>query len=128
VVILVALVLTARCGAAGPSLSGAASPGAPAAALATLWTQLVGQSGAYQGIGAITTEPNGEYVNAAVETFFLNNTVYLLVTGDTAGAAAGLHLGQPGPASSAVTATRGPAPSTPARIRATWSGCFTRAS
>lgn len=88
---------------------------APAAALATLWAQLVGQFGDYRGTGAVTTESKGDFVNAAVETFFANNTVPLLVTVDRAGAVAGLHLGQPGPASSAAiaspTATVAPAPS-----------------
>ncbi len=85
---------------------------APASALAQLWAQLVGQFGVYQGIGTVTTGPAGEYVNATVETFFADSTVPLIVTVDTAGAVAGLHLGEPGPAASPSAA--GPAASGPA--------------
>ena len=49
---------------------------------------------------ASTLEEKPPYVTATVETHFLNATVPLLVTVSGEGLVAGLHLGQPGPATS----------------------------
>ncbi len=76
---------------------------APAAALGQLWDQVVGQFGAYQGIGTVETAVTAPYVNATVTTGFARATVPLIVTVDADGRIAGLHLGQPGPAPSGAS-------------------------
>ena len=83
---------------------------APAAALGQLWTQIVGQFGAYQGIEQVATADKPPYTNVTVSTSFAGAMVPLLVTVDRAGRVAGLHLGQPVPASSAGPST---APASP---------------
>jgi dienelactone hydrolase len=87
---------------------------APAAALAQLWTQLVDQFGAFGGVGAVTTASSGAFVNATVEGRFARNTVPLIVTVDSEGKVAGLHLGQPGPPAGGEPSASGNAPSAPA--------------
>ncbi|MCJ7711735.1 MAG: DUF3887 domain-containing protein, partial [Chloroflexi bacterium] len=84
---------------------------APAAALGQLWGQILGQFGAYGGLGGVTLEEKPPYVTATVETHFLNAAVPLLVTVSGDGLVAGLHLGQPGPATSGSPSSASPEPS-----------------
>ncbi len=75
---------------------------APAASLAQLWGQLTGQFGDFGSIGEVTTAEQAPYTNATVQVAFANATLPMVVTVDADGLVAGLHLGEPGPASSAA--------------------------
>lgn len=83
---------------------------APAAKLATIWSQLVAQFGAYQSIGGVTSADQPPYTVATVQTLFANATVPLLVTVDQAGQVAGLHVGSPGPPASPSGSSSTPSP------------------
>ncbi len=84
---------------------------APAAKLATIWSQLVAQFGAYQAVGGATTADQAPYTVVTVQTLFASATVPLLVTLDQSGKVAGFHIGSPGPPASPAgsSATASPA-------------------
>jgi pimeloyl-ACP methyl ester carboxylesterase len=82
---------------------------APAAALGALWQQLVGEFGAFEGLGSVETAEAAPYTNATVQAAFADATVPLIVTVTTDGHVAGFHLGTPVPAGSSSPQ---PAPTT----------------
>jgi dienelactone hydrolase len=71
---------------------------APAANLAAIWQQLVGQYGAFQDLGETTVASQPPYLYASVPARFANATVTLLVTVSESGQVAGFHVGAVGPA------------------------------
>lgn len=71
---------------------------APAAKLTTLWSSIVAQFGAYQGIGGTTVADAAPFTNVTVEALFANASLPLIVTLSADGQIAGFHLGSPGPA------------------------------
>lgn len=77
-----------------PKLRGAA----PAAKLASLWSSIVAQFGAYQGIGGATLAEAAPFTNVTVDALFANASLPLVVTLASDGQVAGFHLGSPGPA------------------------------
>jgi dienelactone hydrolase len=74
---------------------------APAAALGQLWDQIETQFGAFAAIDGVVVEAADPYINATVQARFANAMVPLIVTVTDTGQVAGLHLGEPVPASGA---------------------------
>lgn len=65
---------------------------APPDKLQEIWQALVLQGGAYQKIAGTKTINEGGYTSVIVNTEFKNQTVGLLVTFDSSGNIAGMHL------------------------------------
>jgi len=90
---------------------------APAAALTQLWDQIVGQYGAFSGLGASESAQQGAFTNVTIQGLFSDATVPLIVTVNGDGQVAGLHLGSPGPAASGSANSPTPEPSPAAYVR-----------
>lgn len=73
---------------------------APASKLAPLWSSIVAQFGAYEGIGGVMVADAAPFTNVTVDALFANASLPLIVTLAADGQVAGFHLGSPGPAHS----------------------------
>lgn len=89
---------------------------APAATLAQLWDQLVGQFGTFSELGGSASSEQGAHTNVTVQGLFTDATVPLIVSVDPDGKVAGLHLGAPEPADSGSTTSPTPGPSPAAYV------------
>ncbi len=89
----------------------------PEAKLRELWDALLGQLGAYQGTGDITTAIQDPYTIVLVRTDFANGPVNIQVTVDSAGRVAGLFVRPVEAESPAPGASPTPAPSPAAYVR-----------
>jgi dienelactone hydrolase len=69
------------------------SAAAPAAHLSSIWQGFVGQYGAFESVGAVSTASDPPYTIAIVSTQFANYLVGLRVTVDSSGEVAGLFVG-----------------------------------
>jgi hypothetical protein len=87
---------------------GQMSAAAPAAKLSSIWQGFVGQYGAFESVGAVSTATDPPYTIAIVSTQFANYLVGLRVTVDGSGEVAGLFVGSAvvgGPSASVAPAS-----------------------